>query len=914
MYKSRLVIISLLVALFAFSALLPAAPLAAQEYGPKTETIVVKAVPQDLAMMALKTGEIDAYLFPVPPEMYIANAENPNINFLQAPAGINDFILNPAPYDDPDKLNPFISRKIRFAVNYLVDRTYIVQQVFKGLAYPMYTFVCPADPDYLVLADLIAKYKTPYNPALAEQIITEEMLKMGAEKGPDGKWYYHGNPVTINFIIRIEDERKVMGDLLASALEQVGFTVNRLYMTFGEAIDIVYYTDPKEHQWDIYTEGWGKTGIIKYDDTNPAFWGAPWYGNMPGWGEPTWWNYENETIDEISKIIYFANFSSMKERNELYRECTEMIIKEAVRIMVVTTLDAFPLSVDVQGTTEDLGAGLRSLYNLRELYVPGRDTLHVGHLHVYTARTVWGPIDAYGFAFYDVYSVDPWSAVHDPWIWIHPFTGLYIPFRASFTVETAGPNGTLEVPEDAFMWNWTTDEWVKVGPGVTAKSKVTFDLSKLLGTNWHHGQPITWADVLHDIYLYYEWTFDEEKQSLDPLWNYFFADSLSKIKGFRIVGDTELEAYVDYWHFEPSMIAARAAPPVTNMPWEISHAIEQLVLEGKYAWNRFMSRAYGVPQINLIFPDHAADVAAKLQELGTSFPESVFNLFGNTLVTSEEVAARYEAVVEWVDETGNAVISNGPFYLANFDVEGDSLVLKAFRDPTYPFAAGDWVFGEAAKPRIISIATPVLQQGVEGAVFVDVIGPAPLGLMFTIRDPTTAEILMQGKAEAVSAYKFKIEIPAEFTQKVGPGLYEIEVLLYSEAVAAIDAKTAYINVLGAGPIAEEVEDLRSELGQLSSQLSGISSALADAIDSLSETLTSTLESMSGTLGGAVDAVSSKVESVSSDVGSLKSDVEDLSDAVTGLKSTVAQLNTTVLAVAVILVIDLIISIYAVAKK
>ncbi|MCS7134130.1 MAG: ABC transporter substrate-binding protein [Candidatus Caldarchaeum sp.] len=153
-------------------------------------------------------------------------------------------VLNPAPAP-AGELNPLTSQRIRFALNYVFNREFLVRDVFGGLALPMVTFLSSVDPDYTTIFDIIAKYDFKYDPALAASIIDEEMKKLGAEKVA-GKWVYRGKPVTLKFIIRIEDERRQMGDSFAVELEKLGFTVERIYLPFGPAIQIIYGTDPKE--------------------------------------------------------------------------------------------------------------------------------------------------------------------------------------------------------------------------------------------------------------------------------------------------------------------------------------------------------------------------------------------------------------------------------------------------------------------------------------------------------------------------------------------------------------------------------------------------------------------------------------------------------------------------------------------
>ena len=52
------------------------------------------------------------------------------------------------------------------------------------------------------------------------------------------------------------------------------------------------------------------------------------------------------------------------------------------------------------------------------------------------------------------------------------------------------------------------------------------------------------------------------------------------------------------------------------------------------------------------------------------------------------------AAHNWFNEHENFVISDGPFYLDEFNASGGYADLRAFRDPDYPFKKGDWYYGE----------------------------------------------------------------------------------------------------------------------------------------------------------------------------------------------------------------------------
>ena len=80
-----------------------------------------------------------------------------------------------------------------------------------------------------------------------------------------------------------------------------------------------------------------------------------------------------------------------------------------------------------------------------------------------------------------------------------------------------------------------------------------------------------------------------------------------------------------------------------------------------------------------------------------SCPPGVFEFGDRTLVTPEEAVARYEAAQEWFDDKEHLVISNGPFYLEQFDPPAQFAELVAFRDPSYPFKPGDLYRGRAAR-------------------------------------------------------------------------------------------------------------------------------------------------------------------------------------------------------------------------
>jgi peptide/nickel transport system substrate-binding protein len=836
MNKARVIAIlaCLIVALATFSLPLAASQPAA--VGPASDKITAIKLTIDQVPDAIKAGTIDMYLFSLRPAQAAQLKGVPGVVLVQAPAGLIDLILNPAPVAverlegnlsareaatrlgvpasaitgirvEKDKatgkiytvvelgakpgvgVNPFAFKDIRLAMNYIVDRATITGTILKGFAVPMYTFLSQYDPDYAVIADIIAKYEFGYDPARADQMITSVMTSIGAVKS-GGKWLYDGKPVRVKFIIRVEDERKDIGLTVSAELKRLGFDVEELLMTFADAIDAVYGSDPAEFRWHIYTEGWGKGALEKYDSGTIAQFGAPWVGYMPGWAETGYWNYRNDTIDDLTLRIYQSQYKSKAERDELYRKATEMIIQEGIRVWIATRLDTWPVRDYVKGITVDLGAGLRGIWNLREAYVEGRKELKVGHLWVWTATSAW---NVWG-GFTDVYSVDFMRATTDPSTWRHPFSGLPIPFRTRYVVTTAGPDGKLDVPTTAVIWDAVNDRWVNVPAGTKATSKVVFDLSKLVGAKFHNGITITMADVVGALAYTFDLAYDPVRSKLEPRIVSNLRQTLDMIKGFEFdVQNKRVTVYIDYWHFDENYIADMAAVGVSN-PVEIHQATFELALDRRNETKYVLYQRAGYEWFSLVYPSHVAKVKETLQSYLNN--EKVFNIvnrYCNGLLTLDEWNNRIKADIDWINKYGNAWISTGPFMLTKLDKDAQVLELTAFRDPTYPFKPGDWYFGVPAPATIksVKIESPLAGKVVPGSdasITVDVAGLPPLHVKYILRDPA-GNILTFAEAQKVSDYSFSIKLPSSFTASLTPGAkYAVQLIAYSDVVAVPDIR------------------------------------------------------------------------------------------------------------------------------
>jgi peptide/nickel transport system substrate-binding protein len=818
------------------------------EPGPAVDKLYFRAFNVDRAPLDLAAGEMDLYYY----NLKIAAArqlrDQQGIRLYEAPANTLSLILNPAPAPE-GQLNPFSILEVRQAMQRLIDRDYVAREIYQGQAMPMYTPASPTDFDYLTVFDLVQEADLRYDPDFARQQIADAMTEAGAEL-VDGVWTYAGRPVRIKMIIRVEDERRDLGDLLRTALGEAGFQVDANYQPFAPAIQTVYSTDPKTFGWHIYTEGWGRGSAQRYDFSAINSYYAPWLGNMPGWREVGFWQYENAELDELGQKLFRGEFQDQAGRDEMYREMTRMGLDESVRIWVATVNSAYPVQADVQGITQDIAAGPRGLWTLRTAYRPGSDELTVGHLWVWTERSTWNPVGGIG----DVYSSDIARQLNDPAVVNDPFTGIPGPFRATYEVETAGPDGKLDIPADAILWDATGQRWKPVGEGAQAVSKVTYDYAKYFQAPWHHGQPITMADVLYSIQQGFDISYNPDKARIETVIATTSRPLLQTIKGYRIVDDHTIEAYVDFWHFEPNLIASYAVPSSVGTPWELLYAMDKLVFEERRAaYSDTAAARYSVPWLSLVLDRDARLVRRTLLDLQNTqaFPENVFTVPMSdtvTLVDAESAVARYTAALQWFDDHGHLVIGNGPFFLARYDPPAQFAELDAFRDPNYPFTAADFYRGLPQLIEFTNADAPALVAGEPFEATATLSGPGTLGLRYLLTDPASGAVVAQGEGEADGAGKFTIALDAEQTADLDQPLYQLVLAGYSDQLARMAERTVDLEAdlfglfgaAGAEP-AEEVEASAAEQVTATAETTATDGLIATAAVTTGETVTASDE-------------------------------------------------------------------------
>ena len=262
---------------------------------------------------------------------------------------------------------------------------------------------------------------------------------------------------------------------------------------------------------------------------------------------------------------------------ELIQEAVVEGINESVRIFLASKIDQYVVNEEVIGIVNDFGAGVPSRFtpiNAKS----DHDEFVVGVKQIY--QGAWNPV----MGLTDSYSRHIWGIISDPATFKHPFTGETFPVRATWEVETAGPDEKIDIPQEAQIWNAALQKWENVDEGSQATSVVTFDFE--FG-NWHNGEKMNMDDILHSLYFTIEWgtQVDENDKTFDTEFTPRASQSIQTIMGVNQIDEDTIKVYVNYWHFDEKEIADWAQI-WSSIPWEITAAMEKAVTDGKVSFSR----------------------------------------------------------------------------------------------------------------------------------------------------------------------------------------------------------------------------------------------------------------------------------------------------------------------------------------
>src|SRR3990170_7703188 len=541
-----------LVALLVLAGFIVAMPGArAQGVGAMVESLSwFEQTNQAQALLDMTTSTMDIYMFQLRTAADIASAKaNPELWTVDTGGSLNNLFLNPVPVDQnlaPGVGNPYAIREVREAMNYIIDRDFISQEIAGGGQYPHITLEHRLTPEYgrdaVFMSELERKYS--FNPTLGTQMISTALLANPDYSFVGGRWKFKTNDIFLNFVIRTEDLRRNIGDYISDQLEQLGFGVNRIYRTGGGAFAIVYNGPPDTGAWHLYTEGWAATALTAWSDGDPDFF------YCAGEGSNIWNFYSPEpALEDVCDRLLNAQYSSLAERQSLFRTASDLALKNSVRVWVASGA-TFAFSNRVTGMVYDLSGGPWAMLATRTArFNAAGGTLQVGQRLQFLSP--WNPWQGFGW-LYDALQA---YAFTDVAVWPHPHTGLYMPIRATFTVNAPGPTAALAIDDDAQVWDNLTMGFKTVSAAATGKSSVTYTFT--FG-KWHDGSDFDMDDIRYELALVHrraDSAGDVHAADLDAA----LSGSIllkDQLRGFKVLNPTTLQVWYDYWHPDSTTIAS----------------------------------------------------------------------------------------------------------------------------------------------------------------------------------------------------------------------------------------------------------------------------------------------------------------------------------------------------------------------
>lgn len=858
---NRKIVIGTIATIFALLAMLflPVnQPVAAQVFGPRLDVIVwSEQEDRSLALTQIIEGQHDTIIFDITAIADKERAEASDaIDRFSAFGLFDNFLMNPSKQAAGFPQNPFAIDGVRASMQLLIDRDFIVREIWGGFAMahksPMWH---PRSAEYgRGIADwLPLEEQWAYNPERGAQMMNDALVAAGWSKGTDGLWRdANGVKAVIKGLIRTQDERLQMGAYYAELLRGLGFEVEEIR---GPRVAGTAYGEPADQNlWHFYTAGWISTAKPSWEDDNIFFWGCgfgfePYCAFRPEDTTNPNIYVVNQELADIAETLIFGQYKTLEERRQLVQRGTDLMLQAPIRVFIDARESLFVFNKRFTNYVLDLFGGPSNEWFLKAATVPPDvggefDGLRVARvLNLVMFVDGWNPWQEAPGWLYD--TVQRRAMIDQP-MWLHPHTGRWIDERNRVTVETAGPDGNLSVPSDAILYSTganktdaSDDGWVQVGTGVNATSKVTVDM--VFG-KWHHGVDMSMDDVLY-VYANGMRRLDGDiaavpglTTTIDGSEAFFFTDQL---KGIKVVDADTLEVYIDYWHVDPQEIAA-VGSVFPSLPWEAAEVAVQTLLDQETANNQEDAGTTARPWLDLTKGDSIPFLEA---DLGTLSAANYIPPGMSTEITDAEATARWAALNAWYTARGHFWPSQGPFYLETVDIANRQTIMKAFRDG-YPFEEDYWDDLTVIKvPQVSFAATPsVVFAGTPANFDFSVsVGPTPTDEFagsFFLRDLATGEFIDEGVPTRLGAGSYRIGLSAARTDELLLGNFEIISLVVGDfASPPVITRTSFLvlpstdwfqSLLDARATAlqSQLDDLSDDLAKAQSDLSAVSDAAA----------------------------------------------------------------------------------------
>ena len=826
-------------------------PVQAQQMGPRLDVILfVEEGDRSKAVTEIIAGNFDTMMFDV---TGVADKERARAAtdeaYLWDTFGLYDnFLMNPATQQAIHPQNPFVFTGVRQSMHMILDTDFIVREIYGGNAiqrdvpfHPRSTDFGRNIAEFLPLAE-----KWAFDPQAGRALLFSTLEANGWSIGTDNLWHgSDGDLVTLIVLARTQDERLQMGGYYAEIMRGLQFDV--ILQPVPDA-GLAYGADPTDNLWHIYTAGWIQTATVAWSDGTVFDWACgigfePYCVQRPEEDATGMLYVMNQELVDVGTKLLVGDFGSLQERGDLIARGTELLMEDPMRIFIDARQGFYIFNNRLELLTLDFFGGPVNDFALKTATVPA---------------DVGGPFDGLRAAriINLLMFIDGWNPYNDqPWLYDsvqrqqmmdfamnrHPHTGRLIDVRTNTQVTTAGPDGTLDVPATAVTYDPLIDEFVAVGSGVTATSKVRMDFN--FG-NWHHGPAITMDDVLYEIPNAFRRDagdlsgLPKTPNVIVPVDSVFLNDIFVACE---VVDSDTMDIWIDFWHVDEQEIAGTGAGfPV--IPWEVGELVSQLILDQTAATSEVDSVAFNIPWMDLTKGDTLPLLAPALASLKAADHRPPGIGTGSWDITVAEATERWDALDAWATAQGHYWPSQGPFFLDLVDQPNKQTIFRA--DRNYLWAEDFW--DALTVPAIPKVAfappPPVVFSGTPGIFDYAVsVGVTPTDdfqtNVYFLRDLNTGEFLITSASPSrIGAGAYRIELTSATTDQLLLGNFElISVVTHTASgiptvtrvsflvLPSVDFFTALVDAR-VGLVEADISDLTNDLTDTQSSVTTVADA------------------------------------------------------------------------------------------
>ncbi len=667
-----------------------------------------------------------------------------NIETWKGEKSYNTLFFNPAhtvsPYEcnvnGELQFNPFSIEEVRYAANFLVNRSKIVEDFYNGHGDIRYLPFSRSSPSYDHFEDIVEDngFTAEGNKQKGIEMIQEALnsamndsaLKGELRKGDDGYWEYKpkgkGSFEDIEAVGRLgwRDEREEIAEYFSDILEECGIESYVPKFDYGYG-SIVWGSDPADLHWSFYTGRWISQSAKYYQSKQPAHMYAGWYDYMPGGfiDDPDY-NYGyngtgNQTLERISKRLYENQINSIDQYWKYMEKVTRIGVNESIRLFLSTKNEYYTYNKNkVKTAVTDVITGWSDYFTPRTIYSYKDNLTFASYSSQGTLyRDNWNEIDGSAHP----YGLQQKRMLMDTGAAFHPRTGKPIPFRCDWTTngeknrvvkdyhwyenETGAMilDKNISVPEDAVKYNTKIQRWENVDSNTGSAVKVMYDVKT---SKWHDGHDLTLKDLISNYAFMKELVYKDDENNTwynkgfsndaKPWYDSIVATKWDENNGtYTIWGnfnspiDDEVGKYYTEYTF-----------PV--VPHQLYEAAQFLVTQNEtfipsnsstYSWDYTADN-----WIHWLSKSQGEDFVSTLENMtGKDWMPWYLREENNAPITlsQNQYNSEINSIIHFYERYGHVFSSQGPFMAKTVDTEEKQVDLIRFdQGDGYPYRRDHW--------------------------------------------------------------------------------------------------------------------------------------------------------------------------------------------------------------------------------